>query len=73
MTWQILVRGFTLNQSQPLTGYSPFQTQMERIRILPCEPSTSDMMEKWMRTKMSLKVDEPSTGDMRHENEFESG
>ena len=33
-----------------------------------------------MRTKMSLKVDEPSTGDMRHDgevdedkNEFESG
>ena len=38
MTWQILSRGFILNQSQPLIGYSPFQRQMERIWILPnCE------------------------------------
>ena len=33
MTWQILSHGFILNQSQPLTGYSPFQREMERIQI----------------------------------------
>ena len=33
MAWLILGHRLILNQSQPLTGHSPFHIGMERIRI----------------------------------------
>ena len=33
MAWQILGHRLILNQSQPLTGHSPFHIEMERIWI----------------------------------------